>query len=477
MINSVYVHIDLQGSIVLCGQLIIDPIHNRMGSFKYARKYCRHPLAYSLDPIHLPLAEGAIYETPITRHNMGIPQALLDAAPDSWGKKVLIALLDPPPTNNLEFLVAGSGLGVGSLYFSLNKNAYDDDHVMQNLNDIHVSGGALGQSAIDQFNQLDSPAFGDNVEVIAQTLPREFMSLEDILETAMAIDQGKQIDRQKAIFFEYGSSLGGARPKSLIDEFTLTENGYEWKRWIVKFRGKQDLVNYAVLEHESMQMARDAGCNVADSKVVDTALGSLLLVERFDINAKGHKSQLLSAYSLINDDSQDRFGSSRDSYPNIAHISDQICEESEKEELFRRMLVNIALGNVDDHLKNHAFVTSPGSKPKLSPAYDVLPTIGLQCSPQAIAISQQDYRQTPDNIAQCAAEMGIDPGDAAEIAEDVLSATVDWENRFRRGGLNPKEIVIAGASLQAREFVKAYLNSIPESERNRLKNVTSMMSI
>lgn len=182
LLSKLYVHVDVGGGETLvAGQLIVDRAR-RTGAFKYARGYCRDERAYALDPINLPLVEGAIYESPITRDSLGVAGALLDAGPDDWGRRVLMALLDPPPSNDLEFLLAGSGNGTGTIFFSESR------------------GGSSMQ------------------DIPVKMLPKEFQSLEDIMETAIRLDEGLPVEKEKAMFFEYGSGLGGVRPKTFVDE-------------------------------------------------------------------------------------------------------------------------------------------------------------------------------------------------------------------------------------------------------------------
>lgn len=430
-VNKLYIHADVGGEILLAGQLVVDRAQ-RTGGFKYARAYCRDPRAYALDPINLPLVEDAVYETPITRENLGIAGALLDAGPDDWGKKVLIALLDPPPSNDLEFLLSGSGNGTGALFFTETRD-----------------------------------------EEPERPLPREFTSLEDVMETALQIDEGVPVSRERAMFFNYGSAIGGTRPKTFIDErYTDPHTGItRWKQWIVKFPRRGELVDQCTLEHASMKMAEEAGVNVANTKLMETALGPVLLVERFDVEANGDRCHLLSSRSLINSGSPSQ-SKDRESYAAIGRIAKQVSEAGadDNRELFRRMLLNISIGNVDDHLNNHAFRKPPGQKTlQLTPAYDVLPTIGMEGSPQAVSIGPFGGHQTESNIAAGAEEMGIDGEEAAAIAEDVLNATKDWEKVFREAGLTDKEVQIVGKSMSGRQAVQKYLDSIPVEQRRQIQ--------
>ncbi|MDQ2077412.1 type II toxin-antitoxin system HipA family toxin [Marinimicrobium sp. ABcell2] len=439
LLSKLYIHVDVGGGeTMVAGQLIVDRVR-RTGAFKYARGYCRDERAYPLDPINLPLVEGAIYETPITRDNLGVAGALLDAGPDDWGRRVLMALLDPPPSNDLEFLLSGSGNGTGTIFFTESR------------------GGCAMQ------------------EVPVKMLPKEFQSLEDIMETAIRLDEGLPVEKEKAMFFEYGSGLGGVRPKTFVDEVQYNKELGEKRvdRWIVKFPRKTDLVDHCLLEHATMKMAKEAGCDVVDTKIMETARGPVLLVKRFDVETDGERHHVVSAKSLIGPMPENAGARAElESYPNIGRIIGQVSESSEQEtrELFRRMLFNIAVGNVDDHPKNHSFSKPPGKKQmQLTPAYDVLPTVGIEGSPQAISVGPFGGHQNPKAIASCAEAMGIGEEEAEEIAQDVLAATKDWEEKMLDEGLTPKEVNIVRKSMASRAHVQAYLASMGSEEREREK--------
>lgn len=440
--NSLYVHVDLgDGTIVLAGQLKLD-FQSRRGGFKYARSYCRHPEAYPLDPINLPLSETAVYESPITRDHFGIPGALMDAGPDLWGKRVLIALFNPPPSNDIEFLLAGSGMGVGSLYFTTHKN-----------------------------------------DIPTPPPPSEFTSIEDILETALLIEQGLEVDREKAMFFHHGSSLGGARPKTFIDQREADPATGEsvLRRWIVKFPRHGELVNQCRLEHASMEMARYAGMDVPETRLVDTSLGPVYLIERFDIDPAGHRTHMLSAQSLV-----DGYARSHEatpdthSYGHLGRLAQQIGADDaaeSREELFRRMLFNIAVGNRDDHMLNHSYLKPPGQKHyTLAPVYDVLPTIGHELSPQAIAVGPEGGRASQSNIMAGMEELGLDAQAGLAIAQSVLEATDDWEEFFRSHGLTDKELSIVGRSFSGRTQIVDLIGVLTEHEREQAAHLSPSLS-
>lgn len=425
-LKKLYVHADIGGEIILAGELVVDR-DNRVGKFRYARHYIEHPNAYSFDPINLPLIQGVIFESPITRETMGIAGALLDAGPDDWGKRLLISLLDPPPSNELEFLLAGSGHGTGSLYFTKDR--------------------------------LTKPQKG---------LPSVFDDIEDILETALMLDEGLKVSAEKTMFFRRGSAIGGARPKTFIDEYSESHSGYN--RYIAKFSRKEDLVDECLLEYASMKMAAKAGIKVPKTKILDTALGPVYLIERFDIDINGESAHLLSAKSLINKTGFNSVTSDQESYWNLANIARQVSSNADADvsEIFRRMLFNIAVGNVDDHLKNHCFIKPAGTKDfVLSPCYDVVPSVGLEGSLQILSVGLSGGHQTAKNIAFSMNAMQIPTDEAAQIAQDVLKATEDWAATMEGVGLSSKEVALVTPCMRHRHQIQSFLDQLPQQARRR----------
>ncbi len=110
-----YVFIEgLDVSPIICGVYQLD-IKNKQGYFGYGQSYLERQNAFPLDPIHLPLIKGTFKTNPHSE----IFGVLRDAGPDSWGRRVILSLHKTKPRNEIEFLLAGAGEGVGALMLSL----------------------------------------------------------------------------------------------------------------------------------------------------------------------------------------------------------------------------------------------------------------------------------------------------------------------------------------------------------------------
>jgi len=90
---------------------------------------------------------------------------------------------------------------------------------------------------------------------------------------------------------------------------------------------------------------------------------------------------LVSAESLINKFDIIEIDESTMSYPGITQLGKRIRHLTSDlgSVVFRRMLLNIAIGNTDDPLRNHAFMKqSSAADYTFSPGYDIVPQISLQ---------------------------------------------------------------------------------------------------
>ncbi len=404
--EKLFVHVDLgDATKVLAGQLLVD---DSSGRFKYARAYVENPQAFALDPINLPLTREVLHN-PRTREAPGVFGVLIDAGPDEWGRRQLAKTRTPPPLTHVEFLLAASGEGVGALHFT---------------------------AEID-----DQPK---------PTPPRPFDNLIHLQRIAEDIEAGREVDRSLEPYFFHGSGLGGARPKTLID--------FEGKSWIAKFARESDLVDMCKVEYVTMRMARAAGIEVPDVALTSTARGPVLLVERFDCSP-GQQHHLISVASLINKFDITQYDEAAMSYPGIFQLGNRIGTTTANlgEVIFRRMLFNIAIGNTDDHLRNHAFYKrADQDQYLLTPAYDVVPNLGLQGS-HAIALGAFGNTPSVDNIKAAALRMGLSEAQGRSIAEEVLTTVATWESDMSAAGVMESDISLLQRCFAFRAALTSYL--------------------
>ena len=388
MTSRAFVFIDgLEDRPIVCGVVTLDT-KKKYGEFRYGKSYLLRDDAFALDPLNLPL-NGNIFST---TNQKGVFGVLLDAGADSWGEKIILSLHKTKPKDPIEFLLAGAGMGVGSLVFSL--------------------------SSSSSKSKVNKNTLGD--------IPMLLKAKDAILN-----DEEIPIEAKKA--FEYGSSMGGARPKTTVSDAGIT--------YLAKFNRPDDLFNHAKVEHASMNMLKELTGRVATTKVLETDNGDVLLVERFDLLGTRPTHHFISANSLIN--LRTINNSSLVEHYSYGFLSEFLLKHSsvpdDASELFHRMVFNVLIGNTDDHTRNHAFLYSFKNKDwRLSPAYDVLP---INANNQhGIGIGLDGRNGTIENLLSQSERFGLKRFKAEKIIKEVLDLVYQWPYYFKEHGVGDGDL-------------------------------------
>ncbi|MBI4005519.1 MAG: type II toxin-antitoxin system HipA family toxin [Gammaproteobacteria bacterium] len=367
--EETYVWIWLPGaaSPVVCGRVVRqDKTTNSVHRFVYGRSYREQAEAIPLLPHDLPLRAG---EQPSRR---GLHGVLRDAAPDAWGRRVLIYRLQmavergDTELTEIDYLLAG-GPGTGALHFQTTGDTY-------------------------------------------QSKPYQSVSLDQLMSAAEAVEQGVPLPPELEAALLHGTSIGGARPKALMED----EGG---QPLIAKFSSTSDIHPVVRLEALGLKLAQAAGIEMVDSKLLSVTNRDVLLINRFDCDSdhtqRRHFFRSLTALDL--DEMEARYASYQDLADYLRRFADTPVEQCH--ELFRRMLFNIMIGNTDDHARNHAMFWD-GHFVRLTPAYDlcVIPRIALEAS-QAMDVGTQGKRATLTNAFSECGRFGLSDNEAREVAE------------------------------------------------------------
>ncbi len=317
---------------IVAGRLEADFSHGR-GTvlFNYGRSYLERindgQSVMSIYEPELPLEAGAL---PLPT-GLAMPGCIRDAAPDAWGRRVII---------NRKLGLKGAGTDIAE---------------MDELT-------CLLESGSDRIGALDF-----------QRSPTEYVPraannvrLEALIESADRVEKGVPLTSELDQALFHGTSIGGARPKALIED--------QGKKYIAKFSSRTDLYSVVKAEFIAMRLAAMAGLHVAPVKLTKAANKDVLLIERFDRlpkNRQWSRRAMVSALTILGlDDMMARYAS----YEKLAEIIRLRFSDPRDtlKELFSRLVFNILCGNTDDHARNHAAFWN-GNELTLTPAYDICP--------------------------------------------------------------------------------------------------------
>jgi hypothetical protein len=220
------------------------------------------------------------------------------------------------------------------------------------------------------------------------------------------------------------SSYGGARPKCMFED----ENG---DHWIAKFNLPNDPYDMAKAEHIAMEMAKDMGLETAESKVLQLPSGeNVFLSKRFD--RKGEKRyHSLSLFALAPGNVMNKNPNLPGNPSNfiqtlIKRYSD--FENMDTVNIVMKMLLDIAVNNTDNHLRNLRIILNENNKWQLSPMYDVIFNPFNQnhvYNPAGLPLSEL-YLSNPNLIGSMSKELGVHK----DIIEGKVNSTMKVVERW-----------------------------------------------
>ena len=344
--------------------------------FNYGQSYLDRNDRIPIYEPELPLRSGAIAP------ELGLSMAgcLRDAAPDAWGRRVIL---------NRAFGRKGKDVDIAAL-----------DELTYLL-----------ESGSDRIGALDfqhSPS--EYVPRAVQTA-----TLEELLSAAEKVEKGEPLtpDLDQALL--HGTSLGGTRPKAMIQEGD--------RKMIAKFSSSSDTYNVVKAEYIAMRLAAKAGLNVAPVRLAHVAGKDVLLVERFD-RAKTKddwtRKAMVTALTLFGlDEMMARYAS----YETLAEIIRHrfTSPKVTLHELYGRLVFNILCGNTDDHARNHAGFWD-GEHLTLTPAYDICPqSRSGNVASQAMLIVRDNRTSTLSACLEAAPNFQL----SEKPAKDIIARQID----------------------------------------------------
>ncbi|MEO1660118.1 MAG: HipA domain-containing protein [Pseudomonadota bacterium] len=360
--------------------------------FNYGRSYLERDDAIAIYLPELPLEQGLL---PLP-NGLSMPSSLRDAAPDAWGRRVIL---------NRTFGAKGREID------------------SQDLSELVF----LLESGSDRIGALDFQASA------TEYIPRQHKNatLEELMESAARVEAGIPLTPELDQALHHGSSIGGARPKALIES--------DEKKFIAKFSASNDVYSVVKAEFIAMRLGALTGLTVAPVSMVQASGKDVMLIERFDrIKAKvgWRRKSMVSALTLFGlDEMMARYAS----YEQLCEIIRHRFENPKAtlQELYARLVFNILCGNTDDHARNHAAFWD-GQNLQLTPAYDICPQArsGREAS-QAMLIHSDQRMSRLQTALEAARHFLIKEKDAIQIIEKQISVIAqNWEDVCKEASLS-----------------------------------------
>jgi len=395
----------------------------RYATFQYDPAFVRSGIEVA--PVRMPLREQP-YTFPGLPQDAfsGLPGLLADSLPDRWGTALVNAWLAAEGRDQASFDVVQrlcyvGTRGMGALEF-------------QPATEPAVSGDADLQ--VDALVRLASEVLAERAEFVAE------------------LSDNPDEEAMKAIL-AVGSSAGGARPKAIIAYNEATgqvrsgqvEVGKGFRHWLLKFdgvaragdHGLTDPQGWGVVEYAYSRMARAAGIEVTESRLLEEDGRRHFMTRRFDRTDDGGKlhMQTVGALEHVSYNEPGTY-----SYEQVLLLIRRLgLGTPVAEQQFRRMVFNIVARNQDDHVKNIAFLMDREGAWSLAPAYDVIwawKPGNLWLDSHQMSINGKRDGFSVADLRAVAQVAGLKRGRAEAILAEVSDVVADWGGLAREVGVD-----------------------------------------
>jgi serine/threonine-protein kinase HipA len=387
------------------GRLIfVKDGQREFSQFAYSDAWLTHPRSFDVSP-DLSRVIGYQLHKPAAPNDSCFFGALADTEPDAWGRRVIARA---------------------------HAKARAKDAALGPLTEVDYL------AAVDDFSRVGALRLrivqGQYLRIVAdgeRTTPA-FLELAKILSASRAFELSQETSADLAYLQGKGTSLGGMRPKCTLQDADGT-------LCLGKFPSVGDERAVTRGEVLALHLARLAGIESASARVVMVQGDPVAIIKRFDRSPDQQRIPYISGASLL----QARRGDEH-SYTEILDVMRAKCENfsSDARQLWRRLVFNHLITNVDDHLQNIGFLYSGHNLWRLSPAFDLNPF------PDKVAESKTWLSEDTGPITSVgqlmaqAFRFALSPVQAQAVLAEVLAAVVRW-----------KEVAVsADVGLQASEL-------------------------
>ncbi len=362
-------------------------------SFVYSQQWLQSMERFSISP-DLLLTETHQYHKAASENDSVFHFAIADTAPDGWGCRVIAR-----------------------------------DHAKRRV--MHKARGEQPFApltqwdylvGVDDFSRVGALRMRDETGNYLRTIESgdratpPLLELGSLLDASHAVELGRETEADLRYLRGRGTSLGGLRPKcSVIDD-----NG---QLAIGKFPSVKDQRSVTKGEVLALRLAVVAGIEAAQARIVYADNSPVAVVRRFDRTLQGARIPYLSAASLL----QARRDDER-AYSEIAERIIATCADPKHDlaELWRRIVFNLLITNVDDHLHNHGFLHVGHGQWRLAPAFDLNPFPDKDQELKTWLTEETGPVSSINEVVRVAGQFWLERDQAIEILRQVCRAVENW---------------------------------------------------
>jgi serine/threonine-protein kinase HipA len=373
------------------GRLIfVKDGQREFSQFAYSEEWLADPQFFDISP-DLQRQSGYQLRKPSTKNDPCFFLALADTEPDAWGRRVIARA-----------------------------------HAKARSRDVSLSPLTEADylASVDDFSRVGALRLRDEtgqylrrVANNARATPA-FFELEKILLASRAVELSLETAEDLAYLQGKGTSLGGMRPKcTILDSDGALSLG--------KFPSVTDERSVTRGEVLALRLARLAGIDSAQARIVMVHDQPVAMIRRFDRTPEQNRIPYISGATLLQARRDDEH-----SYTELIDVMRAKCENfiEDARQLWRRLVFNHLITNVDDHLQNIGFLYSGKNLWRLAPAFDLNPFPDK--APESKTWLSEDIGPitSVEQLMGQAARFALSSTQAQEILDAVVAAIKRWKD-------------------------------------------------
>lgn len=358
--------------------------------FAYDDDWLADPLFFDISP-DLQRQRGYQLRKPPSKNDSCFFLALADTEPDAWGRRVIARA---------------------------HAKARAKDATLEPLTEVDYL------ACVDDFSRLGALRLRDEHGQSLQSLANgarstpAFLELEKILVASRAVEMNQETTEDLAYLQGKGTSLGGMRPKcTILDADGALSLG--------KFPSVSDERAVTRGEVLALRLANLAGIDSAAARIVIVQNQAVAMIRRFDRTSDQSRIPYISGATLLQANRDDEH-----SYTEIVDVMKSMCKNfaDDVKQLWRRLVFNHLITNVDDHLQNIGFLYCGNNQWRLAPAFDLNPFPDKDPESKTWLSEDSGPITSIRQLVEQASRFELSQPEAQAIVEDVAAAVRHWKD-------------------------------------------------
>ncbi len=358
--------------------------------FAYKEEWLTDPMNIDVSP-DLNRQSGYQLRKPPTKNDSCFFLALADTEPDAWGRRVIARA---------------------------HAKARAKDASLGPLTEINYL------AAVDDFSRIGALRLRDEKGQYLRSTPQgerstpALIELEKILNASRAVELSQETVEDLKYLQGKGTSIGGMRPKCTI----LDTDGALALGKLPSVSDERSVTKGEVL---ALHLASLAEIDSAKARIISVQGVPVAIIRRFDRTPEQARIPYISGATLLQANRDDEH-----SYTEIIDVMRSKCKSfaDDAKQLWRRLLFNHLIANVDDHLQNIGFLHVGNNQWKLAPAFDLNPFPDKERESKTWLSEDTGPITSVRQLVEQAPRFELSPQETKEVIAKVVQVVTQWKD-------------------------------------------------